>query len=54
MLTHESDRQTESEDQRIASLDVMRTIALFGIIVLNFHGYLNFQSVSPSASPSIF
>lgn len=54
MLTHESDRRTESEDHRIASLDVMRTIALFGIIVLNYHGYLNFQNVSASVSPSIF
>ena len=51
MPTHESGRQLE---QRFASLDVARTIALFGIIVLNYHGYLNFQSVSASASPSIF
>ena len=54
MSTHESDRRTENEDQRIASLDVMRTIALFGIIVLNYHGYLNFQSTSSMTAPSVF
>ncbi|GDX33752.1 membrane protein [Actinomycetes bacterium] len=32
----------------------MRTIALFGIIALNYHGYLNFQSVSTSNEASIF
>lgn len=51
MPTHASDRQLE---QRFASLDVARTIALFGIIVLNYHGYLNFQSTSSTAAPSIF
>jgi uncharacterized membrane protein YeiB len=49
--THASDRQLE---QRFASLDVARTIALFGIIVLNYHGYLNFQSTSSTTAPSIF
>ncbi|MDP4981762.1 MAG: DUF1624 domain-containing protein, partial [Ilumatobacteraceae bacterium] len=51
MPTHASDRQLE---QRFASLDVARTIALFGIIVLNYHGYLNFQSTSSTTAPSIF
>ena len=51
MPTHASDRQLE---QRLASLDVARTIALFGIIVLNYHGYLNFQSTSSTTAPSIF
>ncbi len=51
MPGHASDRQLE---QRIASLDVARTIALFGIIVLNYHGYLNFQSTSSTTAPSIF
>jgi len=49
--SHASDRQLE---QRFASLDVARTIALFGIIVLNYHGYLNFQSTSSMTAPSIF
>ncbi|NBQ45815.1 MAG: DUF1624 domain-containing protein, partial [Actinobacteria bacterium] len=49
--SHASDRQLE---QRFASLDVARTIALFGIIVLNYHGYLNFQSTSSTTAPSIF
>jgi len=49
--THASDRQLE---QRFASLDVARTIALFGIIVLNYHGYLNFQGTNSTAAPSIF
>jgi len=48
---HASDRQLE---QRFASLDVARTIALFGIIVLNYHGYLNFQSTGATTTPSIF
>ena len=51
MPTHASDRQLK---QRFASLDVARTIALFGIIVLNYHGYLNFQSTSSTTAPSIF
>jgi len=48
---HASDRQLE---QRFASLDVARTVALFGIIVLNYHGYLNFQSTGATTTPSIF
>ena len=51
MSMHTSNRES---DGRIASLDVMRAIALFGIIVLNYHGYLNFQGVSTSNEPSIF
>lgn len=51
MPSHTSDRQLE---QRFASLDVARTIALFGIIVLNYHGYLNFQSTNSTTAPSIF
>ena len=51
MPNHASDRQLE---QRFASLDVARTIALFGIIVLNYHGYLNFQSTGATTTPSIF
>ena len=51
MPNHASDRQLE---QRFASLDVARTIALFGIIVLNYHGYLNFQSTGATKTPSIF
>ncbi|NQV97452.1 MAG: DUF418 domain-containing protein [Acidimicrobiaceae bacterium] len=42
------------DNARIASLDVMRTIALFGIIVLNYHGYLNFSTASQPFVPSIF
>lgn len=42
------------DNARIASLDVMRTIALFGIIVLNYHGYLNFSTASQPSVPSIF
>jgi uncharacterized protein len=49
--THASDRRLE---QRFASLDVARTVALFGIIVLNYHGYLNFQSTGSTTTPSIF
>jgi len=49
--SHASDRQLE---KRFASLDVARTIALFGIIVLNYHGYLNFQSTSSTTAPSVF
>jgi uncharacterized protein len=49
--THASDRQLE---QRFASLDVARTVALFGIIVLNYHGYLNFQGTNSTTAPSIF
>ena len=51
MATHASDRQLAD---RVASLDVMRTIALFGIIVLNYHGYLNFQFAGMTSAPSIF
>ena len=51
MPNHASDRQLE---QRFASLDVARTVALFGIIVLNYHGYLNFQSTGATKTPSIF
>ncbi|MGA0765713.1 MAG: DUF418 domain-containing protein [Ilumatobacteraceae bacterium] len=51
MPTHASDRQLE---QRFASLDVARTVALFGIIVLNYHGYLNFQGTNSTTAPSIF
>ena len=51
MPNHASDRQLE---QRFASLDVARTVALFGIIVLNYHGYLNFQSTGATTTPSIF
>ena len=51
MPTHESGRQLEP---RFASLDVARTIAMFGIIVLNYHGYLNFQSTSSMTAPSVF
>ena len=51
MPTQVSDRQLE---QRIASLDVARTVALFGIIVLNYHGYLNFQGTNSTTTPSIF
>ena len=51
MPSHASDRQLE---KRFASLDVARTIALFGIIVLNYHGYLNFQGINSTTAPSIF
>ena len=51
MPTHAGDRQLE---QRFASLDVARTVALFGIIVLNYHGYLNFQGTNSTTAPSIF
>ncbi|GBL21985.1 hypothetical protein EMGBS4_20450 [Acidimicrobiaceae bacterium] len=32
----------------------MRTIALFGIIVLNYHGYLNFSGALSTTEPSVF
>jgi len=48
---HESDRPMKF---RHAPLDVARTIALFGIIVLNYHGYLNFHSANVPTSPSVF
>lgn len=51
MPAHASDLQLE---HRIASLDVARTIALFGIIVLNYHGYLNFQSSGLTTTSSAF
>ncbi len=51
MPTQASDRQLA---QRVVALDVARTIALFGIIVLNYHGYLNFQSTSSTTAPSVF
>ena len=48
------DLSTRETDVRIISLDVMRTIALFGIIVLNYHGYLNFSSALSTSEPSIY
>ena len=41
-------------DNRVVSIDAMRTIALFGIIVLNYHGYLNFSGALSSTEPSIY
>lgn len=41
-------------DNRIVTVDVMRTIALFGIIVLNYHGYLNFSGALSTTEPSVF
>ena len=49
-----SNASNRVDNARIASLDVMRTIALFGIIVLNYHGYLNFSTASQTSVPSIF
>jgi len=51
MSIHTSNRES---DGRIASLDVMRTIALFGIIVLNYHGYLNFSQATNNTESSIY
>lgn len=51
MSSHESDRPVKF---RHAPLDVARTVALFGIIVLNYHGYLNFHSGNAPTSPSMF
>jgi len=48
------DSSTRENDVRIVSLDVMRTIALFGIIVLNYHGYLNFSGALSTSKQSIF
>ena len=48
------DSSTRATETRIASLDVMRTIALFGIIVLNYHGYLNFSGALSTSKQSIF
>lgn len=48
------DLSTRENEVRIVSLDVMRTIALFGIIVLNYHGYLNFSSALSTSEPSIY
>ena len=48
------DSSTRENDVRIVSLDVMRTIALFGIIVLNDHGYLNFSGALSTTEPSIY
>jgi uncharacterized membrane protein YeiB len=48
------DSSTRENDVRIVSLDVMRTIALFGIIVLNYHGYLNFSGPLSTTEPSIY
>ena len=48
------DSSTRENDVRIVSLDVMRTIALFGIIVLNYHGYLNFSGPLSNTEPSIY
>ena len=41
-------------DNRVVSIDAMRTIALFGIIVLNYHGYLNFSGALSTTEPSIY
>ena len=49
-----SNASNRVDNTRIASLDVMRTIALFGIIVLNYHGYLNFSTASQPSVPSIY
>ncbi|TRZ80833.1 MAG: DUF1624 domain-containing protein, partial [Actinobacteria bacterium] len=48
------DSSTRATETRIASLDVMRTLALFGIIVLNYHGYLNFYGALSTSKQSIF
>ncbi len=48
------DSSTRENDVRIVSLDVTRTIALFGIIVLNYHGYLNFSGALSTSRQSIF
>ena len=41
-------------ESRVVAVDVMRTIALFGIIVLNYHGYLNFSGAPRTPEPSIY
>lgn len=41
-------------NERIASLDVTRAVAMIGVVALNFHGYLNIKQWTNPINPSIW
>ncbi len=41
-------------NERVASLDVTRAVAMIGVVALNFHGYLNVKQWTNPIDPSIW